>query len=50
MAKKKKNNIRTPRLRIDINVYFHGKQERKYKKVTINRAKNILKDTNKKYN
>lgn len=40
----------TPRLRIDISVYYHGKTVLKLKKVTLFKAKNILRDINKKYN
>ena len=50
MAKKKKYNKHVPRLQIDLTIYFHGKQILKYRKITLTRAKKMLRDINKKFN
>ena len=49
MVKTKKTN-KAPRLRIDLTIYFHGKSILKYRKITLTRAKKMLKDINKKFN
>ena len=52
MAKKNKSkyNKRAPRLQIDLTIYFHGKLIFKYRKITLTRAKKMLRDINKKFN
>ena len=52
MVKRKtsKSNKSAPRLRIDLTIYFHGKSILKYRKITLTRAKKMLKDINKKFN